>query len=491
MAKIFAKSVYMPHSDTGRYNLFPTGKDCSAQIQHMWDHNVFVRPCPGTYYLDHPVYGIRKKPNGSFDQFSGSILGPGNAKNAPDYMNAIFISRRRDSSAFYIQQGKGCTIQNIAIRGMYTKSIGYTNNPYLIATSRYSDWSDGGTEAYAAIAVDAFPDPNGGHSGSTGVDVVGCQIRQFSTGISYEVRSGIQNGDECNVLDCEIDYCKICLDYGQDQTKGNKVERLKVWGGVHTVFSTSLNGRGCLPFIDGVNIAGGVYQVFWSFGGNRFTGGANNIYAEMIFKIGGIGGRPMPGIYNSTFDFINFGWWPDFLVVGGANFYDCHLRYYNGQINRLFLPTFPGGFFGGDMERPITAGLWQGGVYSDTPTIQHVRQLDNDGAGGKAIFYNNPIDQGVILDARNPGKLLSIDNKNYEATILLTGAGQVAVGDYILAGQEVFHYYDAALYSPIQSTTYVGRVKSVNGKTAVLDQVGISMLSMVGKNIYWYKDVIK
>jgi hypothetical protein len=494
---------------SGIVKVFPLPGDNADNIQAAVNFCIAnaceVELVAGYYLISKPI--IFAVINGlDYGQVSIDISGPQDCQDAPDRRMAIIAPTFKDRPAFAIQSGKGVKIKNLCFKGQYLKPNFIT--PYSIQTMRYSDWSDSTVDDYyAAIVIDPFSNSDYedlrkykgmelyylkgmSRSGSTGVDVIGCKIINFSVGILYEPTYQ-QNGDLCNVNHCTIEYCKVGISYCQDQTKGDYVRNLRVWGNVHTVIATGLHGRGigCMPFIDGMNVAGGVYELFYCPSSGRFTAGAYNIYAEMLFKIGFIGGRPMPGIYNSTFDFMDFGWSPDFYVYGAANFSNCQFRIYNEQVNKLLIPSFAGTFSGGTMEQPMTSGIFQGGVYSDTPRFFRVRTFDTDAFAGKAAFYDGRInDSAIILDRNIPGQILSIDSVNYQATVLLkTSNATVKEGDYLLAGLEWFNYYDNNLLSPIASTVQVGRIKALHSDTAILDQVSISMLARNGQNIYFYK----
>jgi hypothetical protein len=445
---------------------------------------------PGIYNYSKPLLAVFI--NGKdYGQVSFLMTGPQNAKNAPDGRVAILAPSFNNAPAISIQKGKGVTIQNIYFRGKYT--LPNTLDPYKMQIMRYADWDDHQSRQdhltpYAGAAIDPFTDPDLGfktqypglekyylkgmsRGGSTGVDFIGCRFTNFVVGIIYEPE-GQQNGDMCNVIDCAIEYCKVALAWCQDQTKGNHVERFRCWGNTHTVFDCNLFGRGigAMPFIRGANIAGGVYQVFNCFSAGRFTGSASEIYAEMIFKIGNIGGSPTPTVENMTVDLMDFGWAPDYIVFGNANFIGCQIRIYNGQKNRINLAGFAGKFVHGAMERPITTAVLNAGQFIAQPTFDNVTMMDENAQGGLPIRMQASSEKKIYLGQR----AVTLVPTQYKATMSAKGLQQ---GDYVMAGEEPTKFYDSAILPFNISSIQVGRVISIKDDVATLDQVSILVKS--------------
>jgi hypothetical protein len=427
------------------------------------------------------------------------MSGPQNAKNSPDSRNAILSPGFNNAPAIIIQKGKGVIIENIYFRGKYL--LPNTLNPYKIQTMRFADWDDHQCRhnqytPYAGAAIDPFSNPDlgfkeeypglekyylrgMGRSGSTGVDFVGCRFTNFVVGIIYEPE-GQQNGDMCNVIDCCVEYCKVGISWCQDQTKGNQVERFRCWGGTHTVFDCNYFGRGngAMAFINGANIAGGVYQVFNCLSGGRFTGAASDIYAELIFKIGSIGGSPTPTVQNMTVDLMDFGWVPDFIVFGNANFVGCQIRIYNGKVNRLNFAGFAGKFSQGAMERPITTSVLNAGQYIAQPSFDNVTMMDEGAPGGLPLKLQQPAEKKIYLGQRS----VTLIPAQYKATVSAAG---LQLGDYIMAGEEPTKFYDSAFLPTLHvGSIQVGKVVEIKDGVATLDQVSILVKS--GKPMQLY-----
>lgn len=452
---------------------------------------------PGVYNYSKPLVAAVINGN-DYGQVSFVMSGPQNAKNAPDGRVALFAPGFNNAPAISIQHGKGVTIQNIYFKGKYV--LPNTLTPYKIQTMRYADWDDHQCRQnrytpYAGAAVDPFSDPNrgldekypglekyylvgSGRSGSTGVDFIGCRFTNFVVGIIYEPEAQ-QNGDMCNVIDCTVEYCKVGIAWCQDQTKGNHVERLRCWGNTYTVFDCNSFGRGigAMPFINGANIAGGVYQVFNCMSGGRFTGSASEIYAEMIFKIGNIGGSPTPTIENMTVDLMDFGWAPDYIVFGNANFVGCQIRIYNGQKNRLNFAGFAGKFVHGSMEKPITTAVLNAGQFVAQPSFENVTMMDENAQGGLPIKMRENAEKKIYLGQQR----VILIPAQYKATISSKG---LLVGDYVMAGEEPTKFYDSTILPFNIASIQVGRVASIKDDIATLDQVSILVKS--GKPMQLY-----
>jgi hypothetical protein len=474
------------------YILSPIAGDNASQIQTAVNYardnaGWKVLLMPGTYSISSPIFIM----NGTNGQISMEIMGVESAKNTTDPRQSIISPTYNDKPAFIVQKGKGVTIRNLAFRGQYTRPNSLT--VYQLQTMKYADWATGDPcrhnqySPYCAICIDPFSDPvygiaeqypglsayyvaGIGRGGSTGVDIIGCKITNFVVGIIYQPTEQ-QNGDICGIIECAIELNKIGVSYCQDQTKGNTIYRLRCWGATHTLIDCNYYGKGIgtMPFIDTMNIAGGITQIFNCSSGNRFTASARNIYAELVFKIGEIGGAPTPSIYDSTFEFIDFGYAPDYFIYPyrNLNFIGCQFRIYNGQVNKLIFSGFNGSFIGGSMETPIVVSIQNGGTGLNVPELINVTNMDFNLAGGIPVKYQSS--SGLNIKTYLGSLTLAISG--YEATMDLGSAISVVnVGDYLAAGEENTHLYDDPGYAP---TVQLGRVISKAGTVATLDQVSI------------------
>ena len=478
------------------YILSPISGDNAPQIQTAVDYAMNnpgwkVLLMPGTYSINSPIIII----NGTNGQVSLEISGVENCKNSPVPRQAIISPTFNDQPAFIVQKGKGVIIQNLTFVGLYTLPNSLTT--YQLQTMKYADWKTADANncrhnqysPYCAICIDPFSDPAYGlteqypglsayyvsgisRGGSTGVDVIGCRIYNFVVGIIYQPTAQ-QNGDICGIIDCAIEFNKIGVSYCQPQTKGNTIYRLRCWGASHTLIDCNYYGTGIgtMPFIDTMNIAGGITQIFNCGSSNRFTGSARNIYAELVFKIGRIGGAPTPSVYDSTFEFMDFGYAPDYFVYPYFNvdFVGCQFRIYNGQVNKILFSGFMGSFINGSMETPIVVSIQNGGVALYVPELINVTNMDLNLPGGLPVKYQSS--SGLNTKVYLGSFTLAINTTTYQGTMDLGSAiSNVIVGNYLAAGEENVYLYDDPTLAP---TVQLGIVSSIAGTVATLDQVSI------------------
>lgn len=477
------------------YILTPVSGDNAPQIQTAVNY-VITNPgwkillMPGGYQINSPILIM----NGTNGQVSLEITGVENCKNSPVNMQAVITPSFNNQPAFIVQKGKGVTIRNLTFQGLYTLPDSLT--PYQLQTMKYADWQTNDTNncrhnqysPYCAICIDPFSDPSLGfteqypglsayyvsgisRAGSTGVDIIGCRIINFVVGVIYQPTAQ-ENGDVCGIIDCSIEYNKIGISYCQDQTKGNTIYRLRCWGASHTLIDCNYYGRGIgtMPYIDTVNIAGGLTQIFNCVSTNRFAGAARNIYAELLFKIGLIGGTPTPTISDSTFYFMDFGYAPDFFIYPyNADFVGCQFRIYNGGVNKLLFSGFSGSFVNGSMETPIVVSIQNGGSSIYVPELINVTNMDFNLPGGLPVKYQSS--SGLNIKTLLGSFTLAINTSTYQATMDLGSAiSNVAVGNYLGAGEENIPFYDNPGLAP---TVQLGMIASISGTVVTLTQVSI------------------
>lgn len=359
---------------------WPELQDAIDYCQQNPGHRIF--PQPGIYSISKSLV-IAKRVGSDYTQSWVDIEGLTNAKDAPSSAVATFVPTFTNAPVICLQQCKGCVIKNIAFKGLYT--VPGTLNQIQIDTLSYSAWSDGictdgTTNPYTAIAIDPFSDSlvysemnfpmyptlrqyylaGMSRSGSTDIHIEDCAIRNFVVGVMV-TPSDQQNGEEIDLLNDHIDYCRSAIAWGQTQSKQNIVYNLQSWGGVYDVFDGNNYGfhhgdGSTAPMIDGFNVAGNTHQLF-DLNVNSFPFTAQNGYAENLYKIGAIHGyagilftalqidfqNSVPGVPS-----------PDYYYWGlGTEWEGCQLRLYNnGLPGRLVLNAPANKFNGGIMSLP-------------------------------------------------------------------------------------------------------------------------------------------
>ncbi len=207
-----------------------------------------------------------------------------------------------DAPLLSIQLGKGCIIQGVNFIGKW-KAPG---SPYMRDFDTYKDPAtrDETYSPYCAIAIDPFCyqlPPDGGYpplksyyrgepqrSGSTGIIVKDCAFRGFTVGAITSPNGFTQNAELITFENIQIQDCKVGFAGCQDQEKMNRIINVGAWGTTHTVFAFNKYGASTPGnwIIDGVNVAGDVYQILHRVSSGYFPLFMTHIYAESVFQFG-------------------------------------------------------------------------------------------------------------------------------------------------------------------------------------------------------------
>jgi hypothetical protein len=484
----------------GRHDDWPA---LQAMANYMISHAVNGILPIGIYRTTHPIYFI----NNDYAFFTTTLAGIHSAKTGSQSYLSEIRPDFTDSAAIFIQNARQMEIKNLSIRGKF----GFPNRvtPENIFRLKYADWKDGickdtRTMPYSGICIDPFDAPGG----TSGLLVQDCAVKNFVVDIIVSPSGRTAQAEMLNFIDDDIELCKIGIAICQDQSKELHVIRLKDWGSTHTVIDCTHYGAGIgtMPFVDGMNLAGNIYQIFNCPSLGRFTGSANEIYAESIFKIGIIGGNPTPTISNSTFDFDVSGPSADYILLGDANFSGCQFRRYNGTVNRFLLTNFTGTFRDGMMETPpIITGIYNSGygvgainfdnvsMYALTGSALGVPKLGRGHTHRtqyKNQYRGDPLWRGNSYLTSDSGRLekqddyetisyignamVTVDTLAWKAKFILSGA-HLKPGDYVLIGGGQNMFYDTTYIRDNCHTIIVGRVISVIGNSYTLDQPGLNL----------------
>jgi hypothetical protein len=376
-------------------------------------------------------------------------------------------------------------IENITFLGKY--SFPYSVSNAKIGILKFSDWADPSitdtrNNPYAGLVIDQFP--TGG--GSSDITIQNCAFKQWMVGICLSP-VGTVNDEMINILDDDIEACRVAIAIGQDQSKTINIKGLKVWASVHTVMDGVHYGRGTgggSVFCENWNIAGNVNQLFQMVT-DRFPLSCINIYSESLFRIGTVGNGVGANFINCQIDFMSGAGWPeaDYLISGQANFYGGMLRYYDGDgYHRLNLVNLTSAFR--DMTLnvyPIITGLYGGVSTWPVPIFDHVR---NYYAGG---YVTIPRDTLITVSPKS----ITIVRANWTAT--LTGIPKAKINDYILAAPTNTSgwYFDRELNGAHDPTIQIGRVIKISGDSLYLTNVGLNVYQGMGYDAIYISRLIK
>jgi Pectate lyase superfamily protein len=431
-------------------------------IQHP---AVLIMPI-GSYFISRPFI-LQNMVNGQNQFFTVHLKGIFPSKSASlEYLSRI-ICGYKSGFGIGIQLGRGIIIENITLLGMYTFPDQVTN--LNIGTLKFSDWANGSVtdsryNPYAGISID----PHGGISGGGGtsdVTIRNCSIRQWMVGICLTPNIETANDEIVNIIDDDIENCRVSIAVGQDQSKTIKISGLKVWGSSHTILDGLTYGKGTgggSVFCDNWNIAGNVNQLF-NLITDRFPLSAINIYSESIFRIGNVGRGAGSNFINFEIDFLAGPGMPapDYLLSGDANFYGGSLRYYDGSLtHRMNFVNTRATFRDMTLNNlPITAGIYgiPHAVYP-RPTVENVN-----------LYYQTGYRDTLI---RIPISKIIVNRTKWTAFFTCNGC---KVGDYILGANR--GCYDEGLYNTGCPTIQIGRVTRISSDSVFLDDVGLNCYS--------------
>ncbi len=480
----------------------PTGDDY-AQLQAAIDYQaahagvrIMLDPLAGAFSISRPLIAVNIV-GARYGQVKLDIEGPVSARNTPN--SATIRCLFNHGFALGMQNCKGCTITNINFIGQY--DFPGTLNVIQLDTLAFSAWPDtagGGsrTSPYAGICIDPFSDPRAydgvrykkykgmeryylpgmDEGGSTVVDIVGCQITAFVTGIM--VTPSMQaNGELVNVEKCRIDGCKVAYAWSQAQSKANTITNLMVWGGVHTILDGVDYGfpRGdgsTAPMVDVMNIAGFVHQLIHATAAS-FPITIKRVYGEGLYKIGynDIG---VAGIHFDDFqiDFQN-GYpgvpSPDFYYFGqNTTWSSCMLRLYNGVASqRIVFNCLNNLFRDGAMgSLPVCATL---NPTQPPPVFEHT-----------TLYYNNQLLNSNGYDSLvYVGTLpINVDRSSFTGYLLAKNSG-ISPGDLLTTPTSFSDYpWQGSQVGP------AGFVTRISGDTVFLGNIGQNIHSGKAIDIY-------
>lgn len=345
-----------------------------------------------------------------------------------------------DGPLLSIQLGKGCIIQGINFVGRWAPP----GSPYMKSIDDYKDpgTRDSRYSPYCAIAIDPFcyevPEDGGypslksfyrgepQRSGSTGIIIKDCAFRGFTIGAITSPNGFTQNAELITFENIQIQNCKIGFAGCQDQEKMNRIINVGAWGTTHTIFAFNKYGAGTPGnwVIDGVNVAGDVYQILHRFSGGYFPLFMTNIYAESIFQFGYWQSYVGDALSNFVLD---FSYPEEHGALPKAHFEGGGVALNNGVI-RNYGTANPIVFMGGKD--------WEGQKY----TLREVRSTESTGAAPtivQAYQYGIPVGMSESdfsnYDVRK-GQIIGGDSAR---TAVILDAANTLVGYAQLEGKKV------------------------------------------------------
>jgi hypothetical protein len=431
----------------------------------------------GNYFISRP-FMLQSVKNRQYQYFTIHLSGMMPNKSAGDQYLSKITCGFRSGFGIGMQLGRGIVIENITIVGQYMVPHSVTN--FNIGTKKFSDWNDPTITdtkyaPYCGISIDPYKNfpVNNPTSGTSDVTIQNCSIHQFVVGIALSPNGQTQNDEMINILEDNIDAVKICIAVCQDQSKTVNIKGLKVWASAYTVVDGLKYGAGTgggSVFCENWNIAGNCKELF-NLNTSRFPLSVKDIYAESLFRIGYVGNGTGTNFINCQIDFLTGNGMPeaDYLLIGQANFYGGTLRYYDSDYgHRLNLTTLSSMHFSW-MFRDMTVNNYPliTGIYGMPTNRWHNPVFDNVAATYTPFKGDTIFAIGITS--------YKVDRDKWTATV--TGLSASAkVNDYLIGEptDKTCDFYD---YSGYCITKILGRITSIIGNTATLNNVPVNMYS--------------
>lgn len=355
----------------------------------------------GTYNISKPLHCEN---NGKF--FSLNLLGEDLAHFNLETSEARIVCNFTEGYAIGYQLCRSSLIKGLVIYGQGIQT-----------DSRF--------KPYAGLIVD--PLDRGTTSGSSGLIIRECRIRGFTAGIVISPNGRTLNGENIHLENCSIDGVKIAYATCQRQSKANTVRNLICWEKTSTVFDGKTYGQGLgnIPFIEGVNIAGNVKEVF-NFGPQLFTTYAQGIFAEQLQRVGTIedGGVGVT-IRDSHFDFALWEF-PSFHFKGNrVKFDNVGMRYYDDKNDkRIIIEGIENSFQNGFSDLPM---LMQVSAEDELKRTNYFLNYDCIPISKKGMIKQTDIETWLWLDRQ----ILDVEKKYVVSTVPF----KVKKGDYLVGRQ--------------------------------------------------------
>lgn len=297
---------------------------------------------PGGNYLINNPWMLYYWDGSEYQQFTINIIGTSGVQGSNLIGFPRIICNYTDSFAIGVQRAYGGGIRGISVEGPWTCNLSndqfYTNPTWSVIAPNMRDtqWSPS-----AGIVLDPFTGivpADGGYprmtswykgpstaSGLTGFNINEALVKGFTVGILNSPNGVTQQGEDCSIQEIQIDYCKVAIVYCQRQSDRTLIHNLRSWYYLNTIIDINSYGacQGTIAAIDGINVAGVVYQLFNLNCQKSLS--IRNIYAENFFKIGQVF-----GLYTGvSIDSSNF----EFYISPTNLQPDIHFNFMNVQIS--------------------------------------------------------------------------------------------------------------------------------------------------------------
>jgi hypothetical protein len=276
---------------------------------------------PGSYKISAPIIVAKKNGAGSaWDYVATNLVGDGRKVLGGDTVTVTQTDP--DQAAFIFQKWMG-TLDGIAFYGQATHIETMTLADVLSPTT---DWwgvcSHRAFSPHAAVMVDPFlatiPGAQqypgqalnyvGASGGSSHYTIRNCYARDFIVAYMLSPSNNVFNGEVVN-FDFNLSWCcHTSIAVGGSQALSIFVRNHEAWVNHYQAISCDGwgSGIGAFPRVEGLNVAGGCYQLFsysatWA---NKSGIEVKGLHAESVFSLGNCEGMTFT---EPTVHFVNYG----------------------------------------------------------------------------------------------------------------------------------------------------------------------------------------
>lgn len=324
---------------------------------------------PGSYTISAPLMLYRW--NGTvYSQFTINLIGDYSPQYANETGCAVINTTFIDTFAIGVQRATGGMIRGLYIVGPFATNVFFDeltfdtfvqtpfDSPAISSPPRNSRYSPN-----AGIVIDPFTNGSlpgdggwptlngsvegelnwyrgdGSTGGTTGFQIYMCYIAGFTVDICNSPNGSTEQGEDCLIQDCQLNFCNVAISYGQSQSDNCYIENVRCWYWVWTVVDNNTYGNSNNPTmanINRMNIAGFVNTIFNIGSVKGFS--IQNVYAESFFSIGSITADIAAGVISGStfsFDSSESNLQPALhLSCINVEISNCTLRYYDSQFNK-------------------------------------------------------------------------------------------------------------------------------------------------------------
>jgi hypothetical protein len=297
-----------------------------------------------------------------------------------DNFESVISCQHSDNFGLAIQRGKGCIVENLNFIG--PNQLNYSQASAYNPASSYkinANIRDNQYSPFAGIVLDPFHSNVVGadrypgfesyyanivsNGGSTDCKFYHCAVSGFYVGIILTPNYGTQNNESHLFDGIWLSNCRDGFVTTNSQERQTRCTNFKIWNTVRTCFRTYGYGagRGDVPAIDNLNVAGNIYELFFLIG----TGGYfphlrfKNIHAESFRRIGVLHGITAE-VADSHFNIIP--------AAGGFTVPDWFVLVYRIKFTNCVIVSYDGGF---RMPLNICSGVSNGMVEFDNCYISN------------------------------------------------------------------------------------------------------------------------